>query len=1392
METPGAGSSSPGTGDELSRSHLTVQQWRDNAASQACEHACKTTVHTSHTRCDACSVCSTFGTATEVADAPVDVGSNGDRTYYCLSCRAKGACGGIVTIQGAVQSPLREGFSSQMGGTDVDEDQALELLDKVYARDGSDPRLQCERIEHAAQMSRWAYALIQTLGIEVRIDAARDHEEAHHDSVPVVRAALDVIIAITSAITSASKGQITRWVRSQPEGFANGNSQCHWPLQLLFCKFPSLFGTIKTLSPLGFASDADKVMLIEVYVSWAARVAADAVASKAANVPTDPPALFERMIAALPAPFRYVVLMASHEPRMRVLVDSAGTTLVCLSMHEFVMTLAQANCVWPCTDKQCDAWTVHCLSRGFGMHPDSANVNGMDLRGSGFDIGQLVDANTSAATWATATPSSLSSRQLVRAAPACARAVGAAAGARSTTEEAARSTAISVVAAEAVDLARRSRQARTPPAATSNTFAVLGTDSSDGGSSGSGVVDAGSIDDGDLSADASVADQINQVELGPENGGGLRALVDAAINSAPFSISNGIPRLLRTPDDHNRVGDGGGTGRVPTSTDYGYNPRHGVDHANGGLNAIHEFLNSTTPACTNAQRGGTAPSATPGGYAGSCDGVNLEDGDGGDRQCRFSSCINTAPLRQFACGHDHSGIDTDGSKQDNIVIAIEAGPRAHRAAGMELMMAAFPSNGGAGQAHALSVMDILFADHLFGDTDDEADNAACYDWGDPTMWPMAVLSNGPQPAFNNYPEVMNYLATDAERDRISRLLTAIEVGGRSTATVANTFEVVRTISAIADRTPDRAFPKSAWHFAKTISADAQRGHHGRSGPTAPVPTRIATPAKKKRGIAVEAARARTAKSRAATASKQAKIAARAEKAAAKAGRKAKRAAAREQQQQRRLEERRRQREERAARERAEEAREAAAADTDSSSSSISSDSCNDYYYDNDADNNEGKRGAKAQPAGQPQPQRRRAADDIEDCDQHVQQEEEESKFGAMDRDSKTGEPDDHMYAIAQTAHLDGHAGYAATRALAERLVKDQPMQRGGRDWNGQTRLPELEVIISKLVERGARVGDKDDDPSPAMRAQLDNGEWYDMTFNNPQLLVEFTGGAAKMTSKDRDGKRWPHIGCSKQFKVIMILAKKCCLRKQIEAQKRVNQATCAYDIQVARSHVVFYQAAVAAFEVFTVTMTRMWTRHKQQSYTAALRLKWNRQLSNYVNWILRAYVVDGVFIITWNDGWFEDCKNVATPIPTRRCLTDMKMAVENNSLAAHQVRTTAASSATTPVRKPRAQPPQPTRPRQQRAQAAPRAAAAPRAPAARQARVQDMSGAPPSSHETLTNVCYRCGADGHSTGTCTTPKDSTTWTAAQKAANAAIKARIRVIDTKRQTWMAEQRRREAK
>ena len=73
-----------------------------------------------------------------------------------------------------------------------------------------------------------------------------------------------------------------------------------------------------------------------------------------------------------------------------------------------------------------------------------------------------------------------------------------------------------------------------------------------------------------------------------------------------------------------------------------------------------------------------------------------------------------------------------------------------------------------------------------------------------------------------------------------------------------------------------------------------------------------------------------------------------------------------------------------------------------------------------------------------------------------------------------------------------------------------------------------------------------------------------------------------------------------------------------------------------------------------------------------------------------------------------------------------------------------------------------------------------------------MSGAPPSSHETLTNVCYRCGADGHSTGTCTTPKDSTTWTAAQKAANAAIKARIRVIDTKRQTWMAAQRRREAK
>ena len=72
-----------------------------------------------------------------------------------------------------------------------------------------------------------------------------------------------------------------------------------------------------------------------------------------------------------------------------------------------------------------------------------------------------------------------------------------------------------------------------------------------------------------------------------------------------------------------------------------------------------------------------------------------------------------------------------------------------------------------------------------------------------------------------------------------------------------------------------------------------------------------------------------------------------------------------------------------------------------------------------------------------------------------------------------------------------------------------------------------------------------------------------------------------------------------------------------------------------------------------------------------------------------------------------------------------------------------------------------------------------------------MTNAPPTALEALTDVCLRCGQNGHSTTGCSTPKDKTTRTAAQTAANDAINARKKQLEKTRRDWMAAQRRREA-
>ena len=74
-----------------------------------------------------------------------------------------------------------------------------------------------------------------------------------------------------------------------------------------------------------------------------------------------------------------------------------------------------------------------------------------------------------------------------------------------------------------------------------------------------------------------------------------------------------------------------------------------------------------------------------------------------------------------------------------------------------------------------------------------------------------------------------------------------------------------------------------------------------------------------------------------------------------------------------------------------------------------------------------------------------------------------------------------------------------------------------------------------------------------------------------------------------------------------------------------------------------------------------------------------------------------------------------------------------------------------------------------------------------------MTNAPPTALEALTDVCLRCGQNGHSTndGGCSTPKDKTTRTAAQTAANDAINARKKQLEKTRRDWMVAQRRREA-
>jgi len=1375
----------------------------DATALAAHQYASQKVKWGSHARCD-CSAYSAFGDQEEVLE------NDAHRTTICVGCALKDMMG-VVVLRGGNRDNTRSGqdVSFALANADVNPDNAAALMAVMYGTAHADELRAF--IQDGAQSSTWLGNSTNHLCIEEFLDISVNSDAALHEAMPMVLATLQVLRLMADCFTSGRKSAATRWLKLQPERFALATEQQYRPLQLLFARFPTYFGDLKAQTPLGFAEDADKLLLIEAWSSYCVRCYADTEASATCDVAVDETAFFKAMIAAVPAPYRYILLVAIRQPRMRVIVNDTGTTVVCPSLNEFVMTLAQSNCVWPCSPARLEKWTMFCIDRDFDMHADQFNPEGLDLRGQDFNIGELIGANVRASDWSVyADGDSLSLRQLSRAAARSASAAVAACGASDNAQGDARSAGVSAVAASAISLAGRSRTSRVPLSpSTSNMFSSLVRSCS----SSSGEIDEGSS--GSTTEVEAPPTTPPRAAAGGQAANGAVGFTDVDVAgraTAASSISSALARARQ------RARAGGGQRSSDTKNasatrvrrrrrllqegknegDIGAAAAIAATNANALTKAAQEEIASLKAALRLSRQ--AASSKTSAGGVGGVHNNAMQQrehaNDGAGAVCRFSSCSEPVAFGVCACPRPHGGIMTDGSLLDNAVLVTEAAPPDKQAHCRRLLAAAFLRD----DPTALKIVEVMLLDSLFGDTssDEECTIAAVpVDWGDARQWATTVLANGPQTSFECYPEVMVHLATRSERKAIIELIENIYDDGQSRESVTNTFTLMDQVNRISTRQTRRAFPESAWHHAKPGFTVTNKGKPARRGiDHSPRRSSATRRAETPRGASIDAARERVAASRKAASRRASQKASRAAKIAKKATVTAKREA------------RRRDKAKDSAAARAAAALQADTTDTASETDSDSGSDCTSlpaWAYinnssnsdDSDGDDDEGKRGASSQPAGQPSPQRRRTVREKSDHEQ-------ESKASGSGDEEKSREPNLNelmtKYEMQPDAEYGQHHAAMNNRAMVKSLIESQPMTAGGRDWTGRTTLSDLEKVVAALVEIGARLAGKHEDPSPAMMMQLEHGTWYDVSTNAPRVEIEFTGGAAKMTRKDRDGRRWPHIGCEARFKVIMLLANKSCLHKLMDAQRRAIAATCAYDSKIATGHVQFYQASIAAFKCFTAAMTRQWRRHRRPTYTAGDRLKWNRWICNYVNWILRAYVVDGVFIIDMNTQFFDDCKEVNTPIPTRRCLIDDQMEVENNALA-HRCKATkrsattsqpAATAATRQPRQPRQQTrAQPAQPRQQRAQAAPRAAAAPRNSSAPQARVRDMTNAPPTAHEVLTNVCLRCGQNGHSTTGCPTPKDKTTRTAAQTAANDAINARKKQLEKTRRDWMAAQRRREA-
>ena len=456
------------------------------------------------------------------------------------------------------------------------------------------------------------------------------------------------------------------------------------------------------------------------------------------------------------------------------------------------MTLAQSNCIWPCSPVRLEKWTMYCVDHDFDMHADAFNSEGLDLRGQDFNIGELIGANVRASDWSVYVNSdSLSLHQLSRAAARSASAAVAAYGARDNAQGDARSAGISAVAASAISLAGRSRTSRVPLSpSTSNMFSSLVRSCS----SSSGEVDEGSS--GSTTEDEAPPTTPPRAAAGGQAANGAVGFTDVDVASratAASSISSALARARqraragsgqRGSDTKNAsttrvrqrrrpLREGKNEGDIGAAAAIAANKAASATDANAQTKAAQEEIASLKAALRLSRQAASSKTSVSGDGRVHTNAMQQRENanDGAGAVCRFSSCTEPVAYGVCACPRPHGGIMTDGSLLDNAVLVTEAAPPSWQAHCRRLLAAAFLRDD-----PTLKIIEVMLVDSLFGDTSSDEEGtieAVPVDWGDARQWATTVLANGPQTSFECYPEVMVHLATHSERKAIIELLKNI-------------------------------------------------------------------------------------------------------------------------------------------------------------------------------------------------------------------------------------------------------------------------------------------------------------------------------------------------------------------------------------------------------------------------------------------------------------------------------------------------------------------------------------------------------------------------------------------------------------------------------------------